>query len=79
MRFLILTENTENKILLFSVFGSFGKTFFSENENRKQPNQTPPNPFKFYISLSLAPPVANRSQIQQPPPPCSKGMEESSV
>ena len=58
MRFL---TSTENEILLFPVFGSFGKIFSlkmkteiqpntfpllfsisSENENRKQPNQTPP-------------------------------------
>jgi len=61
MRFLVSTENTKNEILLFPVFGSFGKIFSlkmktkiqpntfpspfsisSENENRKQPNQTPP-------------------------------------
>jgi len=61
MRFLV---STENEILLFPVFGSFGKIFSlkmkieiqpntfpspfsisSENENRKQPNQTPPYSF----------------------------------
>ena len=61
MRFLVSTENTENEILLFPVFGSFGQIFSlkmfskiqpnaflspfsisSENENRKQPNQTLP-------------------------------------
>jgi len=60
MKFMVSTENTENKILLFLVFGSFKKIFslkikieiqsntfsspssiFNENENRKQPNQTP--------------------------------------
>jgi len=58
MRFLV---STENEILLFPVFGSFGKIFLlkmkteiqpntfpssfsisSENENKKQSNQTPP-------------------------------------
>ena len=59
MRFLV---SIENEILLFPVFGSFGKIFllkmkietqpntfpspffiFSENKNKKQPNQTLPN------------------------------------
>jgi len=67
MRFLVSTENTENEILLFPVFGSFGKIFSlkmfskiqpnkfsspfsssSENENRKQPNQTPPYSLLLY-------------------------------
>jgi len=58
MRFLI---STENEILLFPAFDSFGKIFSlkiktqiqpniflspfsisSKNENKKQPNQTPP-------------------------------------
>jgi len=61
MIFLVSTENNENEILLFSVFGSFEKIFSlkmfskiqpnafpspfsisSENENRKQSNQTLP-------------------------------------
>jgi len=60
MRFMVSTENIENEVLLFPVFGLFGKIFslkmkieiqpnifslsfsiFSENENRKQLNQTP--------------------------------------
>jgi len=67
MRFLVSTENTENEILLFPVFGSFGKIFSlkmkteiqsntftspffisSENENRKQANQTPHNFFHIF-------------------------------
>jgi len=70
MRFLVSTENTENEILLFLIFGLFGKIFslkmkteiqpntfsslfsiFSENENKKQPNQTPQILFQFVFTF----------------------------
>jgi len=38
MRFLVLTENTENEILLFLVFGSFGKIFSLKMKIKIQPN-----------------------------------------
>jgi len=39
MRFLVSTENTENEILLFSVFGSFGKIFSLKMKTEIQPNK----------------------------------------
>jgi len=38
MRFLVSTEITENDILLFSVFGSFGKIFSLNMKTEIQPN-----------------------------------------
>jgi len=38
MRFLISTKNTENEILLFLVFGSFGKIFLLKIKTEIQPN-----------------------------------------
>ena len=38
MRFMVSTENTENEILLFSVFDSFGKIFLLEMKTEIQPN-----------------------------------------
>jgi len=61
MRFLVSTENTENEILLFPVFGSFEKIFSLKIKTEIQPN-TFPSPF------SISSKNENRKQLNQTPP-----------
>jgi len=61
MRFLISTENTENKILLFPTFGSFEKMFSMKIKTEIQPN-TFSSPF--FISSENK----NKKQPNQTPP-----------
>jgi len=58
MRFLVSTENIENKILLFSVFGSFGKIL-------KMKTEIQPNTFSSPFSISSENEIEN-NQTKRP-------------
>ena len=60
MKFLISTENTENEILLFPVFGSFRKIFLLKMKTEIQSN-TCSSPF------SISSENKNRKQPNQTP------------
>jgi len=61
MRFLVSTENIENEILLFSVYGSFEKIFSLKMSSKIQPNA-------FSSPFSISSKNENRKQSNQTPP-----------
>ena len=61
MSFLISTENTKNKISLFSVFTSFEKICSLKMKTEIQPNTFP-------SSCSIFSENKNRKQLNQTPP-----------
>jgi len=61
MRFLVSIENTENEILLFSIFGSFEKIFSLKIFLKIQSNT-------FSSLFSISSENKNKKQLNQTPP-----------
>jgi len=57
----VSTENAQNEILLFLVFGSFGKIFSLKMKTEIQPNT-------FSSPISISSENKNRKQLNQTPP-----------